>query len=135
MSFYQDSQGQVSFLEPPPKISYTPAKVINPRNIGYSSHPLYHVWQTMKQRCDNPNADNYKFYGGRGITVCDEWRDFQTFLNDMESSYPCRGYQIDRINENGNYEKSNCRWIKASENVRRANATRIGTRYKRKFRA
>jgi hypothetical protein len=129
---FEDFSGQYSWIETPPSIEYIPKKTINPRNIGYSGHPLYHVWNTMKQRCYNPNATNYKNYGGRGIVVCDEWHDFQTFLADMEPSYLGIGYHIDRINDNGNYCKENCRWLKASENIRRANKSRLGLQYKRR---
>lgn len=128
---YDDCYGQLSFIEPVQKIEYVPSKTINPRNIGYSGHPLYHVWQSMKSRCHNPNAGNYRFYGARGISVCERWHDIQFFLDDMENSYPGKGYHLDRINENMGYEKSNCRWIKCAENVRRANKSRFGIKYKK----
>ena len=127
---YEDFNGQLSFVEPNKPQEYVRNSSINPRNIGFSNHPLYHVWQSMKQRCHNRNAVNYRFYGARGISVCDEWHDFQTFLSDMEASYPGKGFHIDRINQYGNYCKANCRWIKASENIRRANMSRFGSRYR-----
>ena len=128
---YDDFCGQLSFIEPVQRIEYVPSRKINPRNIGYSRHPLYSIWQSMRQRCHNPNAENYRFYGARGIAVCERWHDFQSFLEDMENTYPGKGYQIDRINANMNYEKSNCRWLKFSENIRRANYSRLGTKYKK----
>ena len=82
---------------------------------GYSSgrHPLYSVWLSMNDRCNNPNADSYPDYGGRGILVCDRWRGpdgFPNFLADMGEK-PGTGYSIDRFPDtNGNYEPSNCRW-------------------------
>lgn len=124
MSLFDPIQTQTN------QIKYTSSRKINPRNIGYSNHPLYSVWQSMKQRCHNQNAANYIFYGARGINVCERWHDFQSFLEDMESSYPGKGYHIDRIDERLNYNKDNCRWIEASENVRRANRKRFGTKYK-----
>lgn len=132
---YEDFANQLSFIEPPKKVEFVRSTTINPRNIGFSNHPLYHVWNSMKQRCHNPNAANYKFYGLRGIKVCERWHDFQQFIEDMGDSFPGKGYHLDRINANLNYEKTNCQWIKASENVRKSNKTRSGTRYIKQSRA
>ena len=72
---------------------------------------LYEVWKTMKQRCFNSNNKSYHNYGGRGIIVCDEWKDnYQAFYEwSMNNGYK-EGLSIDRINNDGNYEPSNCRW-------------------------
>lgn len=67
----------------------------------------------MLQRCENPNATGYEYYGGRGITVCAEWHDFEAFLSDM--GLRPEGRTLDRIDTNGNYEKSNCRWATSAE--------------------
>lgn len=68
----------------------------------------FRIWISMKSRCSNPKDVNYKNYGGRGIVVCDEWKDsFKTFYSDMGNS---NGLSIDRIDVNGMYEKNNCRW-------------------------
>ena len=77
--------------------------------------PLYTSWIGMKMRCYNPNNPDYRIYGGRGITVCDDWRNsFEAFLRDMGPTWQ-RGLTIDRIDSNGNYEPGNCRWVPMSE--------------------
>lgn len=83
---------------------------------GLKHHPLYHTWTDMKQRCLNPNNKRYCDYGGRGITVHDRWRaenGFVNFLQDM-GERP-EGKTLDRINNDGNYEPSNCRWATIQE--------------------
>lgn len=81
---------------------------------------LYRTWHNMKQRCYNPKAKGYRWYGGKGITVCDEWRNcfvaFQAWA--LENGY-ADNLTIDRIDSNKGYQPGNCRWIPGPENAAR----------------
>lgn len=81
-----------------------------------SNSRIFHIWTGMKQRCYNKNSPKFHRYGGRGISVCDEWlHDFQAFYDwSMDHGYD-DDLTIDRINNDGNYEPSNCRWVTAKE--------------------
>ena len=70
--------------------------------------PTKRSFREMHQRCGNPNSDKWKWYGGRGITVCERWASFDNFLSDM-GERPA-GKTLDRVNVNGNYEPGNCCW-------------------------
>lgn len=73
----------------------------------------YDIWVLMRQRCNNPKASGYKYYGAKGVAVCDRWQSFKLFLEDMGERPD--GLTLDRINPFGNYEPSNCRWATWSE--------------------
>ena len=82
---------------------------------GLSSNIFYHTWSNMCRRCNNPTNDNYKNYGGRGITVCEEWLDIRNFIEWAEQTHPNnKEVTLDRIDVNGNYEPNNCRWVDAT---------------------
>jgi hypothetical protein len=76
--------------------------------------PEYRTWHMILNRCLNPKADNYNYYGGRGISVCERWLSFENFFADM-GTRPSLKHSIDRKNTNGNYEPNNCRWATPKE--------------------
>ena len=82
---------------------------------GMHSSPEYNCWAGVKQRCLNPKNHRYNEYGGRGITICERWMKFENFLADM-GRRP-KGTSLDRIDNDGNYELSNCKWSTAKEQI------------------
>ena len=89
---------------------------------GMSKTPEYRAWIHMKDRCFNPNSKDYPNWGGRGITVCDRWLNFENFLADM-GSRPTTKHSLDRIDNDGDYSPKNCKWSTKAEqqNNRRYN--------------
>lgn len=85
--------------------------------------PTYETWRGMKMRCDMPNNVAYHRYGGRGIKICDRWRDYSNFLADM-GERP-EGMTLDRINADGDYCPENCRWADKEEQGRNRDTTRV----------
>jgi len=79
------------------------------RKHGKSNNPTYKSWQAMKNRCGNPKASDYPYYGGRGIKYDPRWEDFEAFLSDMGEK-PTPKHTIERINNDGDYTKQNCYW-------------------------
>lgn len=77
-------------------------------------HPLYSRWQGMRARCNYPEHVAYTNYGGRGIKVCERWNDFVVFVEDMGSSWPGPGYELHRVDNDGDYEPANCAWVQTN---------------------
>lgn len=95
-------------------------KIATTHGLRNKDPRLYRIWQNMKNRCRNPKVDRYKNYGGRGISVCEEWQEYPLFYKwAMENGYNDQ-MTIDRIDVNGNYEPTNCQWLTRSENSRKS---------------
>ncbi len=85
---------------------------------GLRHTDLYRIWRAMKTRCYNPNHRAYRWYGAKGIKVCDKWQTFDGFVIDMSAGYE-PGLSIDRIDPAKDYTKENCRWLTKNENSKR----------------
>lgn len=96
-----------------------------PKKHGMKKSPEYSAWQSMKDRCLNKKNRFYDNYGGRGITVCTDWiNDFSRFFRDV-GERPSKAHSLDRIDNDGNYEPSNCRWsLRITQNNNRRNNVR-----------
>lgn len=91
---------------------------------GLSHSPEYRSWSSMKSRCSDPNNPKFPLYGARGIRVCDRWLSFENFFADM-GPRPSDGHSVDRVNSNGDYEPSNCRWATDVEQNNNRSCNRI----------
>jgi len=99
-------------------------KKINPRQgIRYNPRRLYRIWMNMRHRCHNPNTNCFSNYMGKGITICKEWNDYEVFYNWAMANGYKDDLMIDRINVDGNYEPSNCRWVTHQESGQNTSRT------------
>lgn len=86
-------------------------------------HPLYSTWSGMMQRCHNKDGADYSNWGGKGITVCARWHNFDNFAADLVNK-PTKKHQLDRIDNNKGYSPDNCRWVTPKENMRNTSRVR-----------
>jgi hypothetical protein len=89
----------------------------------YKEAPEHYVWRAMIYRCTKPSCRWYKYYGAKGITVCDAWLDYQAFINDM-GVRPSKDYSLDRIDNTKGYSLNNCRWATRSEQQKNKSTTK-----------
>jgi len=101
---------------------------------GKSKSKIYRVWCTMKQRCYNHNYPDYKNYGAKGIKVCEEWLTFENFLEDIGDK-PFNLVSLDRIDNNGDYEKSNIRWASYNTQAQNRSSTKLNPEIVREIRS
>jgi len=94
---------------------------------------VYRTWASILTRCNNKKFGQYKDYGGRGISVCKEWKRFENFFNDIGHP-PSNKHEIDRIDNDGNYEPGNCRWVLHVINARNSRWTQLSMKIAKEIR-
>lgn len=100
------------------------AKTVHGGSSRHGRSPLYNCWCSIKRRCYNPRNHDFKWYGGKGVKLCQRWHDYAAFESDMGPTWFV-GATIDRIDAAVNYEPGNCRWLSRAENARRAALARV----------
>lgn len=100
---------------------------------GYGSTPTYRSWYSMLERCRNPSNASFRFYGARGIHVCERWHNIVNFVDDM-GVRPV-GMTLDRVNGEGDYEPGNCRWATEIDQQRTKRSVRCSIEIARRIRA
>ena len=96
------------------------------RKHGLHRHKLYNVWQGLKTRCNNPNSNRFKYYGGKGIKVCEEWLEFNNFFNWAVTHGYKEGLTLDRLDSEKGYSLDNCQWVDYKhQNSHKSNQKRI----------
>jgi len=113
------SCGSVRWHEP-----FDPTERKTAERHGLTQHPLYHTWNSMIRRCTIKHYHAYKYYGGRGIAVCERWLSFPLFIEDMESTHK-PGLTLERKDNNKGYEKDNCIWATSKEQTRNTRRNRF----------
>ncbi len=102
---------------------------------GLRNSPEYNVWAKMKSRCISLNKKDYSYYSGRGIKVCKKWKkSFKSFYDDM-GPRPSKYHQIDRIDNDGNYEPGNCRWVTPKEQAQNRSITKLNPKIVKEIRS
>jgi hypothetical protein len=114
-----ESDGTVTYTRVRNGKTQTVTRRVRSGEVGYTRTPLYRAWSSMHRRCYNETASNYRWYGGRGITVCKAWHDFFTFRDWAEAHGYAQGMELDRVNKDRLYSPRNCRYLPKRVNIDR----------------
>ena len=101
-------------------------RLLAPYDPALFKSSIYRAWSNMKTRCTNTKIADYPRYGGRGITVCENWQTFAGFAEDMLSTYQ-EGLTLDRVDNNSGYSRENCRWVTARDQANNRRSNRLFT--------